>query len=133
MIERDIIPVVPAQGSVGASGDLAPFAHLASTVVGEGEVFDGGRRIDAATALARHGLQPLELMVKEGLSLLNGTEGMLAYGCLLYDRAVKLAKAADIAVALSVEALTGSSRPFEDRIHELRPHPGQLQSARNIA
>lgn len=133
MIERDIIPVVPAQGSVGASGDLAPFAHLALTVIGEGEVFDGGRRIDAATALARHGLEPLELMAKEGLSLLNGTEGMLAYGCLLYDRAVKLAKAADIAVALSVEALTGSSRPFEARIHELRPHPGQLQSARNIA
>ena len=86
MIERDIIPVVPAQGSVGASGDLAPFAHLALTVIGEGEVFDGGRRIDAATALARHGLEPLELMAKEGLSLLNGTEGMLAYGCLLYDR-----------------------------------------------
>ena len=133
MLERDIIPVVPSQGSVGASGDLAPFAHLALTVIGEGEVFDAGERVDTATALARHGLEPFKLEAKEGLSLLNGTEGMLAFGCLLHDRATKLAKAADVALALSVEALMGSARPFEARIHELRPHPGQLVSARNIA
>lgn len=133
MIERDIIPVVPAQGSVGASGDLAPFAHMALTVIGEGEVFDGGERVETAVALARHGLAPLDLEAKEGLSLLNGTEGMLAFGCLLHERAMKLARAADVAVALSVEALMGSSRPFQARIHELRPHPGQMAAARNMA
>ncbi len=133
MIDRNIIPVVPAQGSVGASGDLAPFAHLALTAIGEGEVFDNGERVATAVALERHGLAALQLEAKEGLSLLNGTEGMLAFGCLLHDRAVKLSKAADVAVALSVEALMGSSRPFEARVHELRPHPGQLAAARNMA
>ena len=133
MIERDILPVVPAQGSVGASGDLAPFAHLALTVIGEGEVFDGGERVETSIALARHGLEPLSLQAKEGLSLLNGTEGMLAFGCLLHERALNLARAADVAAALSVEALLGSSRPFEARIHELRPHPGQITSAANIS
>jgi len=133
MIERDIIPVVPAQGSVGASGDLAPFAHLALTLIGEGQVFDAGERVDTATALARHGLEPLRLGPKEGLSLLNGTEGMLAFGCLLHNRASLLAQAADVAAALSVEALKGSSRPFQARIHELRPHPGQILTASNIA
>lgn len=133
LLDRNILPVVPEQGSVGASGDLAPFAHLALAAIGEGEVFDGGERVPTAVALERHGLEPLELRAKEGLSLLNGTEGMLAFGCLLHDGAVGLAKASDIAVALSVEALMGSSRPFDPRVHALRPHPGQQAAARNVA
>ncbi|MGI9642289.1 MAG: histidine ammonia-lyase [Acidimicrobiia bacterium] len=133
-LNLDIIPAVPSQGSVGASGDLAPFAHLMLPLIGEGEVLsaDGTLR-PAADVLADFGLAPLTLGPKEGLSLLNGTEGMLAHGCLAVHRALNLVDADDAACALSVEALMGSSRPFEARIHELRPHPGQIESARNIA
>ncbi|MDH3500479.1 MAG: histidine ammonia-lyase [Acidimicrobiia bacterium] len=133
MLQLDLLPVVPSQGSVGASGDLAPFAHLALPVIGEGEVRFAGRRMAAAEGLAAVGLQPVVLQAKEGLSLLNGTEGMLAMGVLAVDRALRLADAADLACALSVEALLGSARPFDARIHQLRPHPGQLESARRIA
>lgn len=134
MLRRDVIPAVPSQGSVGASGDLAPFAHLALPLIGEGLVMarDGGVE-PAVDALARIGLVPLTLDPKEGLSLLNGTEGMLAHGCLAVLRAETLADTADAACALSVEALMGSSRPFEARIHDLRPHPGQIRSAERIA
>lgn len=133
MLANDVLPAVPSQGSVGASGDLAPFAHLALPIIGEGLVLTADGVEDAATALARAGLQPLTLEPKEGLSLLNGTEGMLAQGCLAIHRARQLADTADAACALSVEALMGSSRPFEPRIHALRPHPGQGESARRIA
>jgi histidine ammonia-lyase len=133
MLELDLLPVVPSQGSVGASGDLAPFAHLALPVIGEGWVRDGGQVLEAAEALARHGLEPLRLEAKEGLSLLNGTEGMLAHLALAIADAEALADAADAACALSVEALTGSARPFRPEIHALRPHPGQAISAANIA
>jgi histidine ammonia-lyase len=133
-LEHDLLPAVPSQGSVGASGDLAPFAHLALPLIGEGAVLtvDGGTE-PAAGALERVGLEPIRLEAKEGLSLLNGTEGMLALGCLAVGRARTLVDAADAACALSVEELMGSSRPFEARIHELRPHPGQAQSAARIA
>ena len=132
LLRAGILPVVPAQGSVGASGDLAPFAHLALPLIGEGEVFDGEERRAAADALADHGIEPLTLQPKEGLSLLNGTEGMLAWGVLGLDRLRRLALATDLACALSVEALLASERPFRPEIHRLRPHPGQAESARVI-
>lgn len=133
MLNRDLLPVVPSQGSVGASGDLAPFAHLALPLIGEGRVRLAGRETTAADALARCGLEPIRLAAKEGLSLLNGTEGMLAMGVLAIDRARQLARAGDVACAMSVEALMGSARPFNPRVHALRPHPGQIESAERIA
>lgn len=133
LLNRGLLPVVPGQGSVGASGDLAPFAHLALPLIGEGTIRSDGVEQDAAVALAAAGIEPLVLEAKEGLSLLNGTEGMLALGALALDRAMTLANAADIACAMSVEGLLGSSKPFLPQIHELRPHPGQLTSAANIA
>jgi histidine ammonia-lyase len=133
MLRRDLLPVVPAQGSVGASGDLAPFAHLALPVIGEGSVWRHGVVVPAAEALAVEGLAPIVLEPKEGLSLLNGTEGMLAMGVLGLGRARRLADAADVACAMSIEALLASARPFQPRLHELRPHPGQGVSASRIA
>lgn len=133
-LNLDIIPAVPSQGSVGASGDLAPFAHLTLPLIGEGEILSAdGAILPASDVLAEAGLVPLTLGPKEGLSLLNGTEGMLAHGCLAVHRARNLVDADDAACALSVEALMASSRPFESRIHDLRPHPGQIESARIIA
>ena len=129
MLEKDILPVVPSKGSVGASGDLAPFAHLALPLIGEGQV-----RIDGELkAASESGMEPIALLAKEGLSLLNGTEGMASIGALALDKARRLVVAADIAAALSVEALLGSSRPFRAEIHALRPHPGQIASAARIA
>ena len=133
MLRLGLLPIVPSQGSVGASGDLAPFAHLALPIIGEGEVRYKGEKMATAGALAAVGLEPIVLEAKEGLSLLNGTEGMLAMGVLALDRSQRLADAADVVCALSVEALLGSSRPFETRIHALRPHPGQGRSALRIA
>jgi histidine ammonia-lyase len=132
-LRGDLLPVVPSQGSVGASGDLAPFAHLALPLIGEGYLKDGGVAEPAAKVLARHGLAPIRLRAKEGLSLLNGTEGMLSFGVLGLARARRIAYAADVAAALSVEALMGSSRPFRPEVHDLRPHPGQRASAARIA
>ncbi len=133
MLDRGILPVVPSQGSVGASGDLAPFAHLALPLIGEGEVRVDGVIGPAGEALETAGLLPLHLKAKEGLSLLNGTEGMLAMGVLALHRGETLAVAADRACALSIEALMGSARPFRPEIHALRPHPGQVASAGRIA
>lgn len=133
MLNRGLLPVVPGQGSVGASGDLAQFAHLALPLIGEGKVRVDGVEQDTAQALEAAGMEPITLAAKEGLSLLNGTEGMLSLGVLAVDRTRTLANAADIACALSVEGLLGSSKPFQPKIHELRPHPGQIQSAANIA
>ena len=129
MLTRDILPVVPSQGSVGASGDLAPFAHLALPLIGEGLVRLNGETMSPREA----GLEPVELLTKEGLSLLNGTEGMAAMGVLALHHGKHLAVAADVAAALSVEALLASSRPFSPEIHALRPHPGQIASAARIA
>lgn len=132
MLSRDLLPVVPSQGSVGASGDLAPFAHLALPVIGEGLLKVEGQVRDAAAALKTAGLAPIKLLAKEGLSLLNGTEGMLAMGVLGVSRARRLGRAADAACAVSVEALLGSARPFLPEVHVLRPHPGQRESAARI-
>lgn len=133
LLNHGLLPAVPAQGSVGASGDLAPFAHLALPLIGEGEVVVDGEVVASADALAAAGIEPLTLGPKEGLSLLNGTEGMLAHLVLAIDRMRRLADAADLACALSVEALMGSQRPFAAEVHDLRPHPGQIESARRIA
>ncbi|MFP3915805.1 MAG: histidine ammonia-lyase [Actinomycetota bacterium] len=133
MLDRALLPVVPGYGSVGASGDLAPFAHMALPLIGEGEVKVDGRVLPARAALQEAGLEPLTLEAKEGLSLLNGTEGMSALLCLGISRAERLAAVADLAAALSVEALMGSARPFRPEIHRLRPHPGQAASAVRIA
>lgn len=134
LLNLDITPAVPSQGSVGASGDLAQFAHLALPLIGEGEILMAdGSVCGTCEVMAEAGLGPLTLGPKEGLSLLNGTEGMLAHGCLAIHKARNLVDADDAACALSVEALMGSARPFEARIHELRPHPGQIESARIIA
>jgi histidine ammonia-lyase len=120
--------VVPSQGSVGASGDLAPFAHLALPLIGEGEVRRNGEIIPGSAS----GVEPIELLTKEGLSLLNGTEGMAAMGAIANHHARNLIVAADVAAALSVEALLGSRRPFREEIHALRPHPGQVASAKRV-
>ena len=129
MLQANILPVVPSKGSVGASGDLAPFAHLALPLIGEGEVKIDGE-VKAST---ESGIEPITLLAKEGISLLNGTEGMASIGAIALDRARFLVSAANVAAALSVEALMGSSRPFRPEIHALRPHPGQVASAAHIA
>jgi histidine ammonia-lyase len=131
-LDRDVIPEVPSRGSVGASGDLAPLAHLALPLVGEGRARVDGELLSGADALARVGLEPLRLQAKEGLSLVNGTQFMGAFAALGLVRAIRLAKAADIACALSVDALQGSRVSFLPSIHELRPLPGQASSAANI-
>lgn len=133
LLRHDILPVVPSRGSVGASGDLAPFAHLALPLIGEGEVDVAGRRSSAGDALAEAGVEPLRLRAKEGLSLLNGTEGMAAIAALSLLRLERLLRVADLGCALTVEALMGSARPFRPEIHALRPHPGQVASAAGIA
>jgi histidine ammonia-lyase len=124
LLELRLHPVVPAQGSLGASGDLALLAHLALPLIGEGFVEHEGEVKDAAAALKEAGLEPLELSYKEGLSLVNGTEGMLALGILAFDRAERLARAADLIAAMTVEACYGTDRAFDSRIIGLRAHPG---------
>jgi histidine ammonia-lyase len=131
-LNRGVIPHVPNRGSVGASGDLAPLAHLALPLVGEGEASVGGERMNGADALAAAGLAPVRLEAKEGLSLINGTQFMAAFGALGLVRARRLAKSADIACALSLEALQGSRTSFIPEIHALRPLRGQRDSAANV-
>ena len=132
MLNKAIHPVVPCRGSVGASGDLAPLAHVALTLVGEGEVVFRNKRLSGGEALSRAGLKPLVLRAKEGLSLVNGTQAMLSLGLLALREAEILADTADVAGALSLDALHGSRKAFDPRIHRARPHPGQMISAHNI-
>jgi histidine ammonia-lyase len=127
-----ILPVVPEQGSLGASGDLAPLAHLALPLIGEGEVSYQGERMSGGAAAEKSGLEPLALEPKEGLSLINGTQGMLAVGALAAHRGAALARAADVAAAMTIEAVLATDRSFDERIHRLRPHPGQNASAANL-
>jgi histidine ammonia-lyase len=131
-LNRGLLPYVPSRGSVGASGDLAPLAHLALPLVGEGEAWVEGRRLPGGKALATVGLEPVELTAKEGLSLVNGTQFMAAAAALALARARRLAKAADIACALSLEALQGSRTSFIPQIHAARPLPGQIDAAANV-
>ena len=132
MLSRGVHPIIPEKGSVGASGDLAPLAHLALALIGEGEVEYRGERIDAASALQRVGLQPVELQAKEGLALLNGTQAMHAAGGLALHRAASLVRLADVSGAMSLEALKGTPAAFDAKIQDARPHPGQLAAAEHL-
>ncbi len=131
-LNAGLVPHVPSRGSVGASGDLAPLAHLALPLVGEGEAWVGGERLDGRAALAQVGLEPTRLEAKEGLSLVNGTQFMAALGALGLVRAHRLARVADIACALTLEALQGSRTSFLPQVHALRPLRGQQASAANV-
>jgi histidine ammonia-lyase len=131
-LNRGVLPIVPARGSVGASGDLAPLAHLALPLVGEGEAVIDGERLSGDEALRRVGLEPVRLASKEGLSLINGTQFMTAMAALGLVRAHRLAAVADLACALSLEALQGSRTSFRPAIHRSRPLEGQQESAANI-
>ena len=137
MLDRDIIPVIPSQGSVGASGDLVQLAHLVLAMMGKGKVRQKGkggkeRFVHSNTALRENGLHPIRLAAKEGLALINGTQMMTAYAALAVHQARLLAKIADIAASISVEALRGSDTAFDERIHKLRPYKGQCAVAKNL-
>jgi histidine ammonia-lyase len=132
MLDAGVLPRIPEQGSVGASGDLAPLAHLALVLIGEGEAFFRGELVPGGDALLRAGLSPIELEAKEGLALINGTQMMLAIGGIATVEAERLCTLADLIGAMSLEALEGSARPFDPRIEGVRPHPGQAASAKNL-
>ncbi len=132
MLNRRVWPVIPEKGSVGASGDLAPLAHLALSLIGEGEAFYENVRLPSTDALEKAGLRPAELRAKEGLALLNGTQGMHAVGGLALWRAQRLVQVADVAGAMTLEALKGTPVAFDPRIHAARPHPGQQAVARHL-
>ncbi len=132
MLNAGIIPVVPEKGSVGASGDLAPLAHMALVVIGEGEAFYQNQRMPGREALQRAGLEPIHLEAKEGLALLNGTQAIQAWGALTLIRARRLVKTADIIGAMSLEGLLGTLTAFDERIQKVRRHPGQLKVASNF-
>ena len=132
LLERGVTPVIPEKGSVGASGDLAPLAHLAATAIGEGEAFFHGERMPSALALQRAQITPLQLEVKEGLALLNGTQAMGAVGALALHRADRLIRLADVSGAMTLEALRGTPVAFDERIHAVRPHPTQIEVASHL-
>ena len=132
MLRHRVHPVVPSRGSVGASGDLAPLAHLALALIGEGEVFVHGQRMPAAQALHAAGLTPLQLQAKEGLALLNGTQAMASVGGLSMARAQRVVRLFDLAGAMSLESLKGTPAAFDARIHEARPHAGQIAAAAHL-
>lgn len=132
MINRGVVPVVPSKGSVGSSGDLAPLAHIALTIIGEGEAMIMGERSGSQEALERMHLKPLDLQAKEGIALINGTQLMCAVGCLCLQRSLDLLKSAQIALAMSLESLSGTDHAFDERLCAARPHPGQVTVARNL-
>jgi histidine ammonia-lyase len=135
LLDRNLLPVIPGKGSVGASGDLAQLAHLAQPLIGEGRLRapgDAPRGRPAAEVLAEHGIEPIVLGPKEGLSLVNGTEPMQALLAFSVQDASLLVQAADVACAMSIEALLGTDRPYDPRVQVIRPHPGQLDSAANL-
>jgi histidine ammonia-lyase len=132
LLEHDVVPVVPSRGSVGSSGDLVPLAHLALVLIGEGEASVAGERLPGAEALSRAGLEPVVLSAKEGLALINGTHLMAAAGALAVRQAQRLVEAAIVAAALSLEAFKGSTVPFDERLHELRSHPGPVRVAARL-
>ena len=129
---HDILPVVYEQGSLGASGDLAPLAHLCLPLIGEGEVYADGFRQPAAKVLQNKGWEPIVLQSKEGLALLNGTQFMSAYGCFVLLKAMKLTYLSDVVAAISLEAFDGRIEPFDDLIHYVRPHKGQVTTAERM-
>ncbi len=132
LLDADLVPVVPQQGSLGASGDLAPLAHLALVLIGEGHVWGDDGPVPAADALADADLEPIAPGAKDGLALINGTQFMLAYAVDVVQRARRLATTADVVAALSLEASFGSARPFDARVAAIRPHPGHAATAVNV-
>ncbi len=131
-LNADVLPVVPSQGSVGASGDLAPLAHMALLLVGEGLAWDGERHIPGGEALKKAGLKPIQLQPKEGLALINGTQLITSLGNLAVQRLRKLIPLSDEIAALSLEALRGTRAAYDPRIHAVRPHPGQIAAAAHM-
>ncbi|MBC14221.1 MAG: histidine ammonia-lyase [Rhodothermaceae bacterium] len=129
LLDADVIPVVPSQGSLGASGDLAPLSHLALILIGEGSAWGAHGPVPAADALAEAGLAPIALGAKDGLALINGTQFMLAHAVEVVQRAARLATTADLLAAMTLEARLGSARPFDARVAAIRQHPGHAQSA----
>jgi len=132
LLNNDLLPVVPCKGSLGASGDLAPLAHLCLPLIGRGELRQGDKVVPASDALREHGITPVCLGAKEGLALINGTQFMTAYGAALCVRARRVCKTADVLAAMTLEAIGGHLAPFDERLHELRPHPGAIAVATNI-
>ncbi|NOX35047.1 MAG: histidine ammonia-lyase [Deltaproteobacteria bacterium] len=132
VLNAGIVPVVPEKGSVGASGDLVPMAHLALVLIGEGEAFVNGKRMPGARALKEKSIKPLVLEAGEGIALINGTQFMTALGCLAVHDALNLCKHADIAASMSLETLMGTRAAFDPRIHNARPHTGQIKAAGNM-
>lgn len=132
MLDADIVPLIPSRGSVGASGDLAPQAHMALAVIGEGDVLFRGRVVPAAKALKAAGLKPFVLSAKEGLALLNGTQAMQSVGGLALLAAERVYRASNLACAASLDALTGTPSPYDEAIQRLKPHPGQISAARSL-
>ncbi len=133
IINKDIFPYIPEKGSVGASGDLAPLSHLALVLCGEGYVFDEeGNKVETAAVLEKKGITPIRLKAKEGLALINGTQVMTAVGALAVHRIKNLLKLSDIALTSSLDAVMGTDRAFDDKVHIVRAHQGQLEVARNV-
>ncbi len=132
LLNRGIVPVIPAKGSVGASGDLSPLSHLAIVLLGEGEAFHQGERVSGAEALKRAGLEPVKLSFKEGLALNNGTTQMLATAVLALQKLEALLQTADLAAAMTLDAFAGRLGAFKADVHALRPHPGQVETAANL-
>lgn len=131
---HDLIPAIPEKGSVGASGDLAPLAHMSLPLLGHGEFWDeeGTETAPAREVLKKHNIEPIDLQAKDGLSLINGTQLMSAYGAYVLEKSLVMAKTADLIAGMSLEALQGSIKPFDERIHKLRPHKGQQEVAENM-
>lgn len=132
MLAKDVLPCIPEKGSVGASGDLAPLAHLALVVIGEGEAYFHGKKLPGAEAMSSAEIRPIELKAKEGLALLNGTQAMASVGGLSLRQAIVLTQVADSAGAMTLEALLGTPAAFDPRIHLARPHSGQVAVAANL-
>jgi histidine ammonia-lyase len=132
--EHGVLPWIPSRGSVGASGDLAPLAHMCLPLIGRGEIWDKKRsgKLPAGAVLKAMGIEPVELQAKDGLALINGTQMMLAYAAFVLERTLVLQREADLLAAMSLEALQGSAVPFDERIHAIRPHAGQQTVAANI-
>lgn len=133
-VDHDLIPAIPEKGSVGASGDLAPLAHMSLPLLGLGSFWndEGTETVSAERMLQEHDIEPIDLQAKDGLSLINGTQQMSAYGSYVVEKSLALLKAADLIAAMSLEALQGSIKPFDERIHEIRPHKGAQEVARNV-
>src|SRR5690554_3272832 len=132
MVNKGVNPVIPEKGSLGASGDLAPLAHMVLVMLGEGEAFFNGERMPGAKAMEKAGIETVELTSKEGLALINGTQVMTSIGAFTIYDAIMLSKTADIAASLTMEALNGIVDAFDPRVHHIRPHEGQINTGKNI-